>query len=54
MYLLTSRVDLEVPLLPTISAKVTFKAFEWRDDLNPLWFVVPKSYKEDQTRFPNL
>ena len=33
---------LEVPLLPTISAKVTFQRFEWRDDLTTKFFRIPK------------
>uniref|UniRef100_A0A914D2T3 Ankyrin repeat domain-containing protein 13C n=1 Tax=Acrobeloides nanus TaxID=290746 RepID=A0A914D2T3_9BILA len=47
-------VRVEVPLLPTISAKVTFQRFEWRDDLTTKFFRIPKSYREDATRFPDL
>ena len=44
----------EIPLLPTISAKVTFQKFVFRKDLNAKMFKVPKSYREDSNRFPDL
>jgi hypothetical protein len=47
-------VKLEVPLLPTISAHVTFQNFEWRDDLREYSFNVPTNYVEDANRFANL
>uniref|UniRef100_A0A1I7Z3Z2 ANK_REP_REGION domain-containing protein n=1 Tax=Steinernema glaseri TaxID=37863 RepID=A0A1I7Z3Z2_9BILA len=47
-------VKLEIPLLPTISAKVTFQKFVFRDDLTFKMFRIPKSYREDSNRFPDL
>lgn len=47
-------VRVEIPLLPTISAKVTFQKFVFRDDLSPKMFRVPHSYREDANRFPDL
>ncbi|VDM45284.1 unnamed protein product [Toxocara canis] len=47
-------VRLEIPLLPTISAKVTFQKLVFRDDLTSKMFKIPKSYREDANRFPDL
>ncbi|KAI1705422.1 hypothetical protein Ddc_15747 [Ditylenchus destructor] len=47
-------VKLEIPLLPTISAKITFQKFEWRDDLTAKFFTIPRAYAEDSKRFPDL
>lgn len=44
----------EIPLLPTISAKVTFQKLVFRDDLTFKMFKIPKSYREDANRFPDL
>ncbi|VDK44507.1 unnamed protein product [Anisakis simplex] len=47
-------VRLEIPLLPTISAKITFQKLVFRDDLTTKMFKIPKSYREDANRFPDL
>lgn len=47
-------IFIEMPLLPTISANISFKNFEYRDDLPNNMFCIPKSYHEDPTRFPDL
>ncbi|XP_055593782.1 ankyrin repeat domain-containing protein 13C isoform X3 [Uranotaenia lowii] len=44
-------VKIDIPILPTVSAKVTFQKFEFRDDISPDLFVIPDSYKEDSMRF---
>lgn len=44
----------EIPLLPTISAKITFQKFEWRDDLSPKFFTIPRDYAEDNHHFTDL
>uniref|UniRef100_A0A915CYK9 Ankyrin repeat domain-containing protein 13C n=1 Tax=Ditylenchus dipsaci TaxID=166011 RepID=A0A915CYK9_9BILA len=44
-------VKLEIPLLPTISAKVTFQKFEWRDDLTTKFFVSPDPMVKTQNDF---
>lgn len=44
----------EIPVLPTISAKVTFQKFMFRSDLTPKMFKIPKSYREDASRFPDF
>ncbi|XP_052778178.1 ankyrin repeat domain-containing protein 13C-like [Mya arenaria] len=47
-------VKLELPVFPTVTAKVTFCFFEWRDDLSDELFSIPSTYLEDPTRFPDL
>ncbi|EPB73425.1 hypothetical protein ANCCEY_07496 [Ancylostoma ceylanicum] len=44
----------EIPLLPTISAKVTFQKLQFVSNLSDKLFYVPTSYREDPTRFPDL
>uniref|UniRef100_A0AC35U868 ANK_REP_REGION domain-containing protein n=1 Tax=Rhabditophanes sp. KR3021 TaxID=114890 RepID=A0AC35U868_9BILA len=47
-------VHIELPLLPTISANISFKNFQFRNDLIDSMFCIPKNYREDPTRFPDL
>ncbi|XGW10890.1 hypothetical protein V3C99_012414 [Haemonchus contortus] len=47
-------VRVEIPLLPTISAKVTFQKLQFVTNLSDKIFYVPASYREDPTRFPDL
>ncbi|KAK4878130.1 hypothetical protein RN001_010636 [Aquatica leii] len=47
-------VKVEIPILPTITAKVTFQHFEFRNNMNNDLFTTPKGYAEDPTRFPDL
>lgn len=47
-------VKLDIPILPTVSAKITFQAFEFRDDIDSNLFEVPANYVEDPSRFPDL
>ena len=47
-------VRIEIPLLPTIVAKITFQKLQFKDDLDPKLFLAPKAYREDSTRFPDL
>ncbi|XP_050420947.1 ankyrin repeat domain-containing protein 13C [Adelges cooleyi] len=47
-------VKLDIPILPTVSAKITFQAFEFRNDIDPELFEVPSNYVEDPSRFPDL
>lgn len=47
-------VRAEIPVFPTITAKVTFTAFEWRTDLDSELFTIPSEYREDPGRFPDL
>ncbi|CAD6200316.1 unnamed protein product, partial [Caenorhabditis auriculariae] len=47
-------VCVEIPLLATISAKVTFQKFEFNNKISDKIFHIPASYREDATRFPDL
>lgn len=45
---------LEIPVLPTIVARITFQDFVWKDDLADNLFVIPAEYKEDPHHFPDF
>lgn len=47
-------VKVEIPILPTVTAKITFQEFEFRDDISKEIFSTPADYTEDPTRFPDL
>ncbi|CAG9857532.1 unnamed protein product [Phyllotreta striolata] len=47
-------VKIDIPILPTVTAKITFQHFEFRDDIPKNMFAVPKNYAEDPARFPDL
>jgi len=53
-------VKLDIPVLPTVSARVTFQDFGWRNGadaggtLEDSLFTVPPDFKEDPGRFPDL
>eukprot|EP00105_Crassostrea_gigas_P018922 XP_011437185.1 PREDICTED: ankyrin repeat domain-containing protein 13C-B [Crassostrea gigas] len=47
-------VKIEIPVFPTVTAKVTFTSFDWRDDIDDAMFVVPPNYRENPNRFPDL
>lgn len=47
-------VKVELPILPTVTAKITFQEFEFRNDISNTLFSVPDDYIEDPTRFPDL
>ncbi|XP_075229573.1 ankyrin repeat domain-containing protein 13C-A [Lycorma delicatula] len=47
-------VKIDIPILPTITAKITFQEFGFRNDISPYLFVIPPHYEEDPNRFPDL
>lgn len=51
-------VKVDIPVLPTVSARVTFHDFEWKENadnrLSDDLFNVPTGYTEDPSRFPDL
>lgn len=47
-------VKVEIPVLHTVTAKITFQKFEFRDNISPTLFEIPKNYVEDSRRFPDL
>ncbi|CAG0896150.1 unnamed protein product [Darwinula stevensoni] len=40
-------VKLDIPVLPTIAAQVTFREFQFRKDIPDSLFVIPSDYSED-------
>jgi len=44
----------EIPVFPTVTAKLTFHEFAWKEDLEESLFETPSDYVEDPTRFPDL
>jgi hypothetical protein len=47
-------VKIEIPILPTITAKITFQEFAFRDNLPDEYFQIPPDYVEKPNRFPDL
>ncbi|CAL8089588.1 unnamed protein product [Orchesella dallaii] len=47
-------VKIEIPILPTITAKITFQEFAFRDDLKEELFEIPPDYEECLNRFAGL
>jgi ankyrin repeat domain-containing protein 13 len=43
-------VKIEIPILPTVTAKITFQKFEFRNNIPSDLFVIPEDYKEDKMR----
>lgn len=44
-------VKIDIPILPTVSAKITFQKFEFRDNIPAVLFEIPSNYTEDSMRF---
>lgn len=44
-------VKIDIPILPTVSAKITFQKFEFRDNISSSLFEIPSTYAEDSMRF---
>lgn len=47
-------VKIEIPILRTVSAKITFQRFDFQDNISDDLFEVPSDYVEDSRRFPDL
>ncbi|CAB4007024.1 Hypothetical predicted protein [Paramuricea clavata] len=47
-------VRVEIPVLPTIVARVTFQKFEPDMSIPDSRYFIPRDYKEDPHRFPDL
>ncbi|XP_017033326.1 ankyrin repeat domain-containing protein 13C isoform X1 [Drosophila kikkawai] len=47
-------VKIEIPVLHTVTAKVTFQKFEFRDNIPAKMFQIPSHYWEDVRRFQDL
>ena len=44
----------EIPVFPTVTAKITFQQFHWEDNISDTRFIIPNDYTEDPYRFPDL
>lgn len=44
-------IKVDIPLVPTVSAKITFQDFEYRNNIQPDLFEVPADYTEDESEF---
>ncbi|XP_039286008.1 ankyrin repeat domain-containing protein 13C isoform X2 [Nilaparvata lugens] len=40
-------VKIDIPILPTVTAKITFQEFSFRSDISPDLFEIPEHYIED-------
>ncbi|XP_068728183.1 ankyrin repeat domain-containing protein 13C-B-like [Montipora capricornis] len=47
-------VRIEIPVFPTITARVTFRDFKSCEKIPSSMFFIPRDYKEDPNRFPDL
>lgn len=47
-------VKIDIPILPTVTARITFQDFEFRDNIDEALFEIPANYVEDRNRFPDL
>lgn len=47
-------VKIEIPVLHTVTAKITFQKFEFRDNIPAKLFEIPAQYWEDVRRFQDL
>lgn len=47
-------VKIDIPILPTVTARITFQDFHFHQDLPESLFDIPSEYQEDPNRFPDL
>ncbi|XP_002740995.1 ankyrin repeat domain-containing protein 13C-like [Saccoglossus kowalevskii] len=47
-------VKIDIPVLPTITARITFQEFQNDFEIPSSLFYTPRNYKEDPNRFPDL
>lgn len=43
-------VKIDIPILPTVTAKITFQKFEFQENISPDLFEIPSLYTEDSMR----
>ncbi|XP_008485491.2 ankyrin repeat domain-containing protein 13C-like [Diaphorina citri] len=43
-------VKIDIPILPTVTARITFQDFQFKDDIEATLFEIPKDYIEDPNR----
>lgn len=47
-------ISVYIPIIATVAARITFQDFEFRNNIEPSLFEIPKDYTLDETRFPDL
>ncbi|XP_076309203.1 ankyrin repeat domain-containing protein 13C-like isoform X3 [Tachypleus tridentatus] len=47
-------VKIDIPILPTVTARITFQDFQFKNEIPDSLFEIPSNYQEDPTRFPDL
>uniref|UniRef100_T1J1L4 Ankyrin repeat domain-containing protein n=1 Tax=Strigamia maritima TaxID=126957 RepID=T1J1L4_STRMM len=47
-------VKIDIPILPTVTAKITFQEFCFKNDIPASLFEIPDDYRKDPNRFPDL
>ncbi|XP_022250697.1 ankyrin repeat domain-containing protein 13C-like isoform X2 [Limulus polyphemus] len=47
-------VKIDIPILPTVTARITFQDFQFRNEVPDSLFEIPSNYQEDPGRFPDL
>jgi hypothetical protein len=46
--------SIELPILPTVTARITFQSFQLDDNIPDSLFEIPSDFSEDPNRFPDL
>lgn len=47
-------VRIELPILPTVTACITFQDFNFNTEITDSLFEIPTDFMEDPNRFPDL
>ncbi|CAG2106886.1 unnamed protein product [Medioppia subpectinata] len=47
-------VKIDIPILPTVTARITFLSFQLDDNIPETLFEIPNDFTEDSNRFPDL
>ncbi|XP_042911005.1 ankyrin repeat domain-containing protein 13C-A isoform X2 [Parasteatoda tepidariorum] len=47
-------VKIDIPIVPTLTACITFQDFQFNVEIPDHYFEIPSDYTEDPTRFPDL
>lgn len=47
-------VKIDIPILPTVTARITFQDFQFSIGIPDSYFEIPADYQEDPSRFPDL
>jgi ankyrin repeat domain-containing protein 13 len=48
------KISLDIPILPTVTARITFQDFQFDENIPDTLFEIPCNYEENPDRFPDL